>query len=399
MTEEIASIPSQLWTDTILQMASLRKLLVWNAAAVGLGRRLEDIFPVSNSPDVLPKLSIEEELWTGKSYSRADLIIFVRTLKVIEQIVLSRSNGVAGPLTIRVPVSRICEVTPSFVSVLNAMGMFLSYNVTERYRQGLIAERERCGPCNLDTMDEDCIPMLQFDNWDIIPLHAVKVDGKTLPKVNGSLLQGTLKRKAHTDRTEKERKAKRIKKVSWKETSCIEDRDNFMTSLTDIENAGVLKQFNNVVFGLVCLFRGQLIGGKEASKSEYNARTRADFAHGVSGLPLNFRTLLLSSFLPHGGRPHTDESLYKQHVLYVEISRDSAANIITVRRFLNMVAGQLRPGSPGCPRYMFWEATNLLTRCSLSCGWSRGVERRVVVRGRGMERKWSRDCMKNSMNG
>lgn len=85
-------------------------------------------------------------------------------LKAIENTVLSRTDGVAGPLTIAVSVSGICEVSPSFVSVLNAMGVFLSYQVTERFRGKLIAERERTGPWDFNNIDETSIPVLQFDN-------------------------------------------------------------------------------------------------------------------------------------------------------------------------------------------------------------------------------------------
>ena len=37
-------------------------------------------------------------------------------------------------------------------------------------------------------MDPVEISTFQFDNWDIMPRHAVKVDEKATPKVNESLL-------------------------------------------------------------------------------------------------------------------------------------------------------------------------------------------------------------------
>lgn len=55
---------------------------------------------------------------------------------------ISRCQGIAGPPTISISVAEICEVSPSLVSVMNSMGLFLSYNRIERYRQELIAERE-----------------------------------------------------------------------------------------------------------------------------------------------------------------------------------------------------------------------------------------------------------------
>lgn len=39
-------------------------------------------------------------------------------------------------------------------------------------------------------LSETSMPLCQFDNWDILPLHSVKVDGKENSKVNSSLVQG-----------------------------------------------------------------------------------------------------------------------------------------------------------------------------------------------------------------
>ncbi|PXF44647.1 hypothetical protein BWQ96_05589 [Gracilariopsis chorda] len=358
LTEIISLIPRQLWIDYVLLMASGNRLRIWKAASRATGMRLEDTFPMSNIKETLPSPSIEEELRNGGSYSRADLLICVRVLKAIENTVLSRTDGVAGPLTIAVSVSGICEVSPSFVSVLNAMGLFLSYQVTERFREKLIAERERTGPWDFNKIDEASIPVLQFDNWDIKPVHAVKTDGKAMPKVNGSLLQGHLPGTCKGDRQAVsdnfDTRPKKIARIdSWKSVACLGTREQFVKRFTTPENAAIINQFNNVVFGLVALFRGQLVGGKEAKNGEYNAATRKEFGVGVeNGHPVNFRTLLISAFKPYGGADATDETRADQHVVYVEISRESAADILTVRRFLNMVEEQLRPGSRGRPRYI-----------------------------------------------
>ncbi|PXF40886.1 hypothetical protein BWQ96_09379 [Gracilariopsis chorda] len=352
LSDEVASVPKSLWIDVILQMASQRRLLAWNAAARIQGKQLEHIFPACNSIDALPKPTIEEELCNCTSYSRADLLLYVRALKIVEQLVLARTNGTPGPLTVSVSVSGICEVTLSFVSVLNSMGFFLSYTVTERYRQNLIAKRESQGPWDFNLLDEVAIPVLQFDNWDIKPLHSVKVDGKALPKVNGSLLQGQLRGKKRTFFDEESPPFKRRRNGSWKDPACLGNRDKFMDTLTDVNNTTTLQQFNNAVFGLVSLLRGRLVGGKNSNASEYNVGTTSEFNFGLEDTPVNFRTLLLSSFKPHGGRPLTDESLYDQTVVYVQINRDRAADILTVRRFLNLIEEQLRPGQSGCPRYV-----------------------------------------------
>ena len=60
----------------------------------------------------------------------SDLLISVRVLKVIEQMVLSRTNGVAGPFTISISIAGLWEVSPSFVSLLNALDLLVAYSRT-----------------------------------------------------------------------------------------------------------------------------------------------------------------------------------------------------------------------------------------------------------------------------
>lgn len=79
------------------------------------------------------------------------------------------------------------------------MGIVASYDTTDTYRQKLIAERERIGSWDVSRMDPVAIPMFQFDNWDIKPLHAVKVDGKEMPNVNGSLLQAYARKRNNSE--------------------------------------------------------------------------------------------------------------------------------------------------------------------------------------------------------
>ena len=145
LSNEIMFILLDLWTDTVMTMASRKRISSWKIAARACGGQRFNTFPLSNSIEYMPTPSIEEALNGSSEYSRADFSLCVRALKVIEQIVLSRTNSVAGPLTITTSLAGICEVSPSFVSVLNSMGLFLSYNVTERYRQGLIAARGEMG--------------------------------------------------------------------------------------------------------------------------------------------------------------------------------------------------------------------------------------------------------------
>ena len=145
LTEEILSIPRALLTDIVLRLASDRRLSTLRLAAKECFHAVTDIFPVSNSRGCLPETSIEDLLSNGSDCPRVDILLALMTLKVIEQLVFYRSSGVSGPLIVAVPVSGICEVTPSFVSLLNSIGIFLYFNMTEKYRQQLIADRKRQG--------------------------------------------------------------------------------------------------------------------------------------------------------------------------------------------------------------------------------------------------------------
>lgn len=127
-------------------LASDRRLSTWRLAAKESFHAVTDIFRVSNSRGYLPETSIEDLLNNGSDYPIVDLLIASRAMKVIEQLIFSRSSGVSGPLTVLVSVRSICEVTPSFVSVLHSMTIFLSYNMTEKYGQRLIPDRQRQGP-------------------------------------------------------------------------------------------------------------------------------------------------------------------------------------------------------------------------------------------------------------
>ena len=355
LSNEIMSIPRALWTDTVMTMASRKRISSWTIAARACGGQVFNTFPFSNSIEYMPTPSIEEALNGSSEYSRADLLLCVRALKVIGQIVLSRTNGVAGPLTITASVAGICEVSPSFVSVLNSMGLFLSYNVTERYRQGLIAARERDGPWKFSCTDKSAIPLLQFDNWDIKPLHAVKTDLKAMPKVNGSLMHGVSKKRKLLKCNTELCGGKRLRTeqfFSWRPSSLLGNRERFVQSFNTDENNIIFNQFNDIVFGIACLCRSALVGGNEANRLEYSTAITKELKQDLDAPPVNFTTLLLSCFKPHGGAKDSETLEADQHVLYVEISKDNAADILTVRRFLKLVEEQLMPGRPNRPRYV-----------------------------------------------
>lgn len=354
LSEEVSLITSSLRTFFVLLMASQRRTAEWRIASSAAGKRLHSMFPVSNKPETLPQPSIEHALNDPtSSYHRADLLICIRVLKVVEQIVFSRTHSCAGPFTVCTSVAGINEISPSFVSVLNSIGVCLSYDTTERFRMKLIAEREKFGPWHSDNIDKSATVLCQFDNWDIKPLHSVKVDGKQLPKVNGSLLQGLPKKKRQRDINRAEHgTAKRQKlEMTWKNTKVLGNRTSFSQNFLSTDNVQLLKQFNDTVFGLVCFHRHSLLGGKNRSLNEYNTGTSPEYEHDIPN-PVNFRTLLLSAFKQHGGRDPNDDSLFDRHVVYVEVSRESAADLLTVRRFIQLLEDQIRPGEAGRPRYV-----------------------------------------------
>lgn len=82
------------------------------------------------------------------------------------------------------------------------------------YGQKLIADRERVRPWDVSRVGPVAILMFQFDNWDIKPLHTVKVYGKEMPKLNGSLLQAYTRKKKNSDCNSIGREEKDIVRVS-----------------------------------------------------------------------------------------------------------------------------------------------------------------------------------------
>lgn len=104
------------------------------------------------------------------------------------------------------------------MSVRNAMGLFLSYRRTGSYGEQLNAKIESIGPWDTRVMNPVAIPTFQLDNWHMKPLHVVKVDGKDMPKVNGSLLQGRTKKRKLTASAESDiqNDIKRLRTSTWK---------------------------------------------------------------------------------------------------------------------------------------------------------------------------------------
>ncbi|PXF42983.1 hypothetical protein BWQ96_07287 [Gracilariopsis chorda] len=120
---------------------------------------------------------------------------------------------------------------------------FLSYNVTERYRQSFIVKRERNGPRDYSSMNERSLPILEFDNWGIKPLHAVKLDGKAMLKVNGSLLQkDTFSKKRKKEDTERDAVTS-PRLGSWRNADSFGSREQFIVRVNSVE---ILREYSNL---------------------------------------------------------------------------------------------------------------------------------------------------------
>ncbi|CAN8071379.1 unnamed protein product [Agarophyton chilense] len=143
------------------------------------------------------------------------------------------------------------------LSVLNSLGHSVSYASTEAYRLKLISDREktpRGAWKNVPLSETSFLLTCQFDNWDLMPLHAVKANGKSMPKVNGALLQSVCRAKKN-DET--------LSIVAgdneWKPVPVLGDRNNFSANLASAERREVLHQIADVMFGLVITHREKLL--------------------------------------------------------------------------------------------------------------------------------------------
>ena len=173
-----------------------------------------------------------------------------------------------------------------------------------------------------------------------------------MPKVNGSLLQGqTRKRRADSD-AQSELSHKKVRCTvndTWKPVVVLEKREKFIDKFDSVADERLISQFSDVVLGLASFYRQALLGGSSLDSKDYNVVIRSGLRHDVREKPINFSTPLLSAFKPHSGKAMS--GVFRQHVLYVEISRDSAAEILTVRRSVRLIEDQLKPGRVNSPRY------------------------------------------------
>ena len=125
-------------------------------------------------------------------------------------------------------------------------------------------------------------------------------------------------------------------------------RAAFVSSFNSPTDQCILNDFYDVVFGISYQNRDRLLGSSGESAT-YN-RGQREILYKQQGL--NFRSLLLSCFKQHGGADPESEFLYEQDVVFVDISRMSAADILTIHGKLALLKQFLRPGEEGTPRHI-----------------------------------------------
>lgn len=364
LSEEIHSIPSKLWATTILEMASNRQFAACKVQSSSTGTLLLSLFPISNARDVLLCHALDQfaQKWRSKDggsklMSRSEFLLCLRVLKILEQVVFSRSRLCVGPLQATISLAGILEHSASWTCVMNSLGISLSYDSSEMLRKNLIAERERAdNGAFSDVNMEARIITVQIDNFDILPYHSVKAAGKALPMISRTPTQSII----HSKRTgespsvhehHKNNEMPRLDGTGWLPVDavpCLSNRSAFVSSLHSENDKNILNDFMDLCFGTVLQDRSDLLGVSETTRTYKRSTQSNSFKHQGT----NFRTLLLSCFKPHGGLSKSHPSLYDQDILFVDISRLSAADILTIHQKLSMLEGLLKSGRRGGPTHV-----------------------------------------------
>ena len=269
--------------------------------------------------------------------------------------VYSRSRACVGPLTSTLSTAAILECTASWRSVLHALGVVTSFESSDSFRKQLIREREGAERGAFETVKlDDKIVTVQIDNFDILPFHSVKASGKVLPMVSGTATQRILRsRKRRRVQAAAEQDgttflALRQASIWIVPEQAFSNREQFAASFNSNRDRCILNEFYDIAFGIVFQKREELLD------ISANART---MRRGESNMPykhqgISFRSLVLSCFKQHGGLEADDPTNFDQEVLFVDVSRMSAADILTIHDKIALLAQLLSPGNPGCPRHV-----------------------------------------------
>ena len=304
LSEEIAAIPTRLWSSVILDMASVRQLAAFKVVASEKGVSIADIFRINNDDCQLPSEELDNFTLVSLksndqmcSITRGWFLLCLRTLKVLEQMVFSRSRLSVGPLQMTTSIAGIIESSASWTSVLHSLGIVVSYDAMQKYRKGLIAEREQAARGAFDEVKlDDRVITLQIDNFDMLPFNNVKAAGKAFPVISGTATQSIVQTRrrrflssfsfqALGGPTDSDMDNK------WKdcrEVQCMASREAFISSLNSDGDQRILEDFYDVAFCVVYENREELLGTSGSTIRYKRGNLEQAFEHKGH----NFRSLL-----------------------------------------------------------------------------------------------------------
>ena len=254
LASEISSIPLRLWSSFVFDMCSQRKLACSEIGAKQSGTPLLKTFPFSNLQTSLPDEPLEDFLHCknnsqskSNTMLRSDIVLSIRVLKVVEQVVFSRTKSVTGPLTTTMSIAGILESTPSWTSVLNALGLVASHDTTERFKKKLVASREAAPRGAMEGTDlTHGLLTVQIDNYDVMPFHSVKIAGKRKPVISGTATQAILRKRRRVC-TEEELS----QEGKWLDpTNVCFSRGSFISNIVNPEGRGVIDAFFDIFSAL-----------------------------------------------------------------------------------------------------------------------------------------------------
>lgn len=112
----------------------------------------------------------------------------------------------------------------------------------------------------------------------------------------------------------------------WMDPSrSLSTRSAFISGFNSEEDRHILNDFTDVVFGIVHKHHERLLGTSLTRATYKKGKSKPKYKHQG----LNFRTLFLSCSNQHGSLEVSNPSLFDQDVVFVDVSRISAADILT----------------------------------------------------------------------
>ena len=190
---------------------------------------------------------------------------------------------------------------------------------------------------------------VQIEKYSVMPLHSVKIAGKRNPVISGTATQAIL-RKRRRICTEEEL-SREGKWLDPNNVCC--SRESFISNIVTPEGRGLLDAFFDICFGIAFDRRESLVGMHFSKTPQLPRTARQKTSNACQNqLPVNFRTLLLSCFRQHGGVGQNEASLQQQTLIYVDICKQSAADIVTIHSKIAQIYEMVKPGEPDSPKYV-----------------------------------------------